>query len=321
MRYLSLCSGVGGFELAFEPLGWELLGQCEIDPVCNSILQRHWPHTPRHNDVRTHETWRHLDDIQGTTDLVVAGAPCQPFSRAGRRQGRQDPRGNLFFNILEIADIVDTRWILLENVTGILNTGKPAGADWADIVDALDERGFDADWAVLDAQHFGVPQRRERLFLSAHRRTAGHSRPPVLHHPQGSEWSPHTLLAPWTAGPRRTEGSAFRTFVKKHRACSPSDYETWAESDIAPTLNTFDIGSGRSTVFIVQPDNRVRRLTPLECERLMAWPDQHTAYAADGSAISDTQRFTVCGNGVVSTVAHYVGSLIERADQQIGAAA
>ncbi len=104
-------------------------------------------------------------------------------------------------------------------------------------------------------------------------------------------------------------------FVKGKRASSPTDDETWHNGGPAPTLNAFDNGSeSRATV----ASTVIRRLTPLECERLMGWPDDHTRWRADGTEVSDSARYRMCGNGVASPVAHYVAACINRALEQEG---
>ena len=103
-------------------------------------------------------------------------------------------------------------------------------------------------------------------------------------------------------------------FTKRRRAQHPDDYETWIEGGVSPTLNAFDnTGDSRATVLIKDGEMQVRRLTPVECERLMGWPDNHTLHRADGKTNSDTTRYKMCGNGVASPVAQWIAEQINNA--------
>jgi DNA (cytosine-5)-methyltransferase 1 len=162
-RYLSVCSGMEAASVAWHPLGWEAAGFSEIEPFPAAILAHRFPNTPNHGDLTQHHTW----PIEpGTVDLLVGGTPCQSFSVAGLRRGLADPRGNLALTFLGLADRIRPRWIVWENVPGVLSSG--GGRDFGSFLGALVELGYGFAYRVLDAQHFGVPQRRRRVFVVAH---------------------------------------------------------------------------------------------------------------------------------------------------------
>ena len=163
MKYLSVCSGIEAASKAWEPLGWEPEAFSEIEPFPSAVLKHHWPKVQNLGDMTKHEQW----NIQsGTIDLLVGGTPCQSFSVAGLRQGLKDPRGNLMLTYLAIAERLKPRWLVWENVPGVLSSN--GGKDFGSFLGALGELGY-VDWAyrVLDAQWFGVPQRRRRVFVVA----------------------------------------------------------------------------------------------------------------------------------------------------------
>src|SRR6266540_819800 len=158
MTFLSLFAGIGGFDLALTRLGMRCVGQVEIHPVCRSILARHFPEVARHDDVRTTIAWWHTL-ARPAVDLICAGWPCQDVSQAGRRAGLAGTRTGLFFELARVIGALSPRWILLENVPGLLTSNK--GQDFQIVLATLDELGYGISWRMLDARYFGVPQRRQ----------------------------------------------------------------------------------------------------------------------------------------------------------------
>lgn len=160
MNGLSLFSGIGGFDLAMERAGINLVGMCEIDKHAQSVLRRHFPNVPLFDDVKniganTHE--------RGTVDIICGGFPCQDLSIAGKRAGLAGERSGLWYEFARIIDELEPSWVVIENVPGLLSSNK--GADFAVILQWLVERGYGVSWRILDAQYFGVPQRRRRVFI------------------------------------------------------------------------------------------------------------------------------------------------------------
>ena len=163
LRYLSVCSGMEAASVAWHDLGWTPVGFCEIEPFPSAILKHRFPHVPNYGDLTKFNEW----PIEpGTVDVLVGGTPCQAFSVAGLRKGLADPRGNLALTFLALADKIKPKFILWENVPGVLTSS--GGRDFYSFLSALGELGYGFAWRVLDAQHFGVPQRRRRVFLVGH---------------------------------------------------------------------------------------------------------------------------------------------------------
>ncbi len=170
MKWLSLFSGIGGFDLALRNQGQEIIGACEIDEHARRVYGKHFPKTKIWPDA-TQLDIIELPDFDG----IVAGFPCQTFSIAGNRLGFEESRGTLFFEIARIAKQKRPRYLLLENVKGLLNHDD--GKTFAEILAVLDELGYDAEWQVLNSKYF-VPQNRERIFIIAYLR--GTPRPEVF---------------------------------------------------------------------------------------------------------------------------------------------
>ena len=163
MKYLSVCSGIEAASKAWEPIGWEPEAFSEIEAFPSAVLKHHWPKVQNLGDMTQHEQW---NIPSGTVDLLVGGTPCQSFSVAGLRQGLKDPRGNLMLTYLAIAERLKPRWLVWENVPGVLSSN--GGKDFGSFLGALGELGYEWAYRVLDAQWFGVAQRRRRVFVVAH---------------------------------------------------------------------------------------------------------------------------------------------------------
>jgi DNA (cytosine-5)-methyltransferase 1 len=172
MKVLSLFSGVGGFDMGLENAGMETVFQCEWDKHANSILHRHWPDVPKWDDVST-LTGKHILANATVVDVVAWGSPCQDLSVAGKRAGLEGGRSGLFHEGIRIIKELQEetngqypRISIWENVVGALNSN--GGADFGVILNEMAQAGALAiEWAVLDAQYFGVPQRRRRVFVIA----------------------------------------------------------------------------------------------------------------------------------------------------------
>jgi DNA (cytosine-5)-methyltransferase 1 len=162
MNYLSLFSGIGGFDLAFNRAGMKCVGMCEIDKNCQDILHRHFEFVHIYDDVKEING---SDFEKGAIDLICGGFPCQDLSVAGKRAGLTGERSGLWFEFARVIDELEPRWVVIENVPGLLSSNK--GKDFAVIVQWLAERGYGVSWRVLDAQYFGVAQRRRRVFIVA----------------------------------------------------------------------------------------------------------------------------------------------------------
>ena len=159
MNYLSVCSGIEAASVAWESLRWNAVGFSEIETFPCSVLAHRFPNVKNYRDLTRFEEW----DINETVDLLVGGTPCQSFSIAGLRGGLEDSRGNLALVYCRILQKFQPRWFVWENVPGVLSSN--GGRDFGSILGAMVELGYGVAYRVLDAQYFGVPQRRRRVFV------------------------------------------------------------------------------------------------------------------------------------------------------------
>ncbi len=166
MRFLDLFAGIGGFRLALEREGYTCAGFCEIDKFARQTYKANF-------DTKGEVEWHDIGKVKdktirdiGNIDIITAGFPCQAFSVAGKRGGFEDTRGTLFFEIARFARILRPKYLLLENVKGLLSHG--GGYTFATILDVLGELGYFVEWQILNSKNFGVPQNRERVFIVGH---------------------------------------------------------------------------------------------------------------------------------------------------------
>ncbi len=169
MRYLSVCSGIEAASVAWESLGWAPVAFAEIEKFPSKVLAHHYPGVANLGDMTRFREW---DIERDAVDVLVGGTPCQSFSVAGLRKGLDDPRGNLALTFVAMVDHYRPEWVIWENVPGVLSSS--GGRDFGSFLGALGQLGYGFAYRVLDAQHFGVPQRRRRVFVVAH--SSGDSR-------------------------------------------------------------------------------------------------------------------------------------------------
>jgi len=375
MKWLSLFSGIGGFDLALTRCGHQVIGACEIDDYARSVYQRHFKGATIYKDAVKLEA-DNLPDFDG----LCAGFPCQTFSIAGNRLGFEESRGTLFFEIARIAKQKRPRFLLLENVEGLLS--HDGGKTFAEILATLDEIGYDAEWQVLNSKYF-VPQNRPRIFIIAYLR--GTPRPKIFPYRQGNELPGESGRGKSESGEGvrsevstidsrygalRNAGETYivadrtRTYAGTGRALeSPKKISNdltsvtkdnlviepaikmvqkhnrdtnrvYHPDGIARSLraNSGGMGSKTGLYAVMNPGlhkksqngrtvkedgeemftltaqdkhgvfdgKKVRRLTPLECERLQGFPDGWT------EGISDTQRYKCLGNAVTVPVVEFI---------------
>lgn len=351
--YGSVCSGAGTCAMALHPLGWDTAWFSEIEPMASALLAERWSTVPNLGDMtRLPERIRCGDTL--APDLLVGGTPCQSFSLAGQRGSLTDARGNLTLTFCEIADAIDARrspddgcWILWENVPGVLGTSDNAfGCFLGRLVGAgqqlqhPDRRWPDAGvvdgplrsvcWRVLDAQHFGLAQRRRRVFALVGPRGAAVHPAEVLFEPAGLPGDPPSggepgkgaAAAARARAARRRRAGVIAPNLARCVLSGEGRRQDWETTTLIaqprPSL-TFDFSA--SARFHMQIDEElagtllkgkqqgvaqdagadrpmaVRRLTPRECERLMGWPDDHTQVSANGKPIAEMHRYRLCGNG------------------------
>ncbi len=162
MNYLSVCSGVEAATVAWHDLGWKPVGFSEIEKFPSEVLAHHYPHVTNYGDMTKYKEW----NINEPVELLVGGTPCQSFSVAGLRKGLEDPRGNLALVFCGILNHFRPKWFIWENVPGVLSSS--GGRDFGSFLGAVAELGYGFSYRVLDAQYFGVPQRRRRVFVVGH---------------------------------------------------------------------------------------------------------------------------------------------------------
>ena len=182
MNFLSVCSGIEAASAAWHPLGWKACAFSEIEKFPSAVLSHHYPDTPNYGDMTNYKDWP-----DATFDVLVGGTPCQSFSIAGLRQGLADPRGNLMLVYLGLLDRFRPEWMVWENVPGVLSSN--GGRDFGTFLGGLGQLGYGFAYRVLDAQYFGLAQRRKRVFvvgcLGDWRRAAA-----VLFEPHSLSWNP-----------------------------------------------------------------------------------------------------------------------------------
>ncbi len=195
MNYFSVCSGIEAASVAWHSLGFTPVGFSEIEPFPCAVLEHHYPHVKNYGDMTKFMEWT----INEPIDIVVGGTPCQSFSVAGLRKGLKDPRGNLMLSFLGMVDRFKPKWFLWENVPGVLSSG--ARQDFARFLLAANEIGYSCSWRILDAQYFGVPQRRRRIYVVGYFGDWRHSAQVLL--------EPESLLRDSKAGEKEKKGTAY----------------------------------------------------------------------------------------------------------------
>lgn len=300
-------TGIGGFDIELEKRGHTIVGACEIDKFARDVFEKHFPNIPLHKDA-TKINPKDLPDF----DLLVAGFPCQAFSIAGKRRGFEDTRGTLFFEIARIAQEKRPQYLLLENVKGLLSHER--GKTVRKIYQTLNELGYDTQSSIINTKDF-LPQNRERIFIIGYLR--GESSGQIF--------------------PLRSSSKKDNRKIKKvtgYSQCS-TVYNT---DGLAPTISacTHGYAIGNILVKAVSIENtgangrrikdhgdpqfclsqncgvgilynhKIRRLTPIECERLQGFSDNYT------EGLWDNQRYKCLGNAVSVPVVEHVLSLIEK---------
>jgi len=329
MKYFSMFSGIGGFELGIKQAyedrlcnteqqeglqgvqqdgdststssenGYpQAIGYSEIDKYAVQIFEKQFPNIKNYGDA-TKINPSELPDF----DCLVGGFPCQAFSIAGKRAGFNDTRGTLFFDIARILAEKKPRLVVLENVKGLLS--HDGGKTFQTILGVLTDLGYFIEWQVLNSKNFGVPQNRERVFIIGH--LGGERRPKVFPLGESNPRAIKQIIAggqgnrvydPNGVAVTQASQAGGRGAKTGLYAISQKERRTKASlSNVANTLTSHFRGSpdgdGRPAVFDSQ---RIRRLTPTECERLQGFPDGWT------EGLSDTQRYKTLGNAVTVNV-------------------
>jgi len=330
VRFGSVCSGIEAASVAWHPLGWQAAWLSEIEPFPSAVLAHHYPDVPNLGDMTTLPDRIASGEVEAP-DLFCGGTPCQAFSVAGLRKSLDDARGNLSLTFCEIANAIDKRrtdaglvpcitfW---ENVPGVLNTQdnafgcflaglagesdplEPTGGKWTNAGVVLGPQRAVA-WRVLDAQYFGVAQRRRRVFVVASAR---------------ADFDPVTVLLEFD-GVRRiypqSEGEQ-QTFAGNIQSCVFENHGTDSRVklvDVCPTV-TSRWGTGGNNAPIVFQDETLRKMTPVEAERLQGFPDNYTNIPWRGRTETncpDGPRYKALGNSWAVPVVRWIGKRIQEA--------
>ena len=249
MRYGSVCSGIEAASMAWHGMGWKPAWFSEIEPFPCKVLAHHYPNVPNLGDMTKFKEWNLGPDT--AIDVLVGGTPCQSFSVAGLRKGLADPRGNLMLTYLAIADKFKPRWIVWENVPGVLSSNQ--GRDFGSFLGGLAGIGYGWAYRVLDAQYFGVAQRRRRVFVVGHlgdwRRAAA-----VLFEPESVCGDSAPCRKTGQAAPRGAAegagGGGTEAFGFRHNA-SVLDNGV-AQRELSPTLRSGDT-QGQGVSYTIHP--------------------------------------------------------------------
>lgn len=290
----SLFAGIGGFDMGMEQAGWDCKFQVEWDSNCRSVLDHHWANVPKWGDIRNVDG-RFLPAV----DCIIFGSPCQDLSKSagGTRKGFAGDKSSLFYEAIRIIKEMRNatgnlypKWSIWKNVAGALDSNK--GADFGQVLDSLAQAGaMVIEWKLLDTKFFGIAQARRRVFVVAR------------YNSDCSESSCSQVFPIYKSGSRNIEKGVDVLFYRSH---GKLDQFTVG---YAPPFKTI------SSVCIVSETLKPRSLTPLECERLQGYPDDHTRWRSDGIEQTDTARFKQIGNGVTTPVAKWVGEQVIMVEQ------
>ncbi len=313
MKYLSVCSGIDAASVAWEPLGWEPIGFSEIEAFPSAVLAARYPHTPNFGDMTKYADW---SINPGSVDVLIGGTPCQSFSVAGMRGGIADPRGNLALVYLGLIDKFKPRWVVWENVPGVLSSGS--GRDFGAFLGGLTELGYGFAYRVMDAQYFGVAQRRRRVFVIGCANGKWQSAADVI-------FQEYQQMRNYPA----RKGSQVIEDSCESGGCS---YGKQWPTAVAATLDlemSMARGQQNQNIFgscshfvpgivpeqmpsFTEPDRvGVRCLTPIECERLQGFPDNYTLIQYRGKPAGDRPRYKALGNSMAVPVINWIGRRIQ----------
>jgi DNA (cytosine-5)-methyltransferase 1 len=341
MRYASVCDGIGAAHVAWQPLGWDCRWTAEIDAFPSAVVEQRWGFENR-GDMTNFKEWNDGTSI----DVLVGGTPCQSFSVAGLRKGLRDPRGGLVLTFLEIAQQYRPRWIVWENVPGVLLSN--GGRDFGSFLGAMAELGYGVAYRVLDARHFGLPQRRRRVFAVAclgnwaaarsvlfdDEGGGGDFAAAQLQEQEDSERGEgdSTLIGGgvwWDGG----ELSQTLDAVLYKKQCLPEKNRfpavlvpAWVQCECCDDyicqvhgVHAFECECAAVEEWVdhgITPYEPclLRYITPLEAERLQGLPDDYTAITFRNKPAADGPRYKAIGNSMAVPVMRWIGERIALAD-------
>ena len=317
MKAASLFTGIGAPEYATRALPYKWIWGAEIDKSANEIMRRNFPDHVNLGDVKN-ENFISSAAAAGKPDIIVFGSPCQSFSVAGEGLGLDDPRGDLTLRALRIVDGIRPRWFLWENVPGVLSNG------FGSILKEIKKCGYNGAWRILDAQFFGVPQRRRRLFFLGYC-GSGRAAAQVLFDgesiagdslscAQKGETSTRAIFERGQDGAikKKANVGAILTQGKTDKGGAAMIYEYHGQDsriketqNITPTLAR-KMGTGGGNVPIVQQNETLRWLTPDEAEACQGFPKGYT------DCVSQSARYRTIGNSMAVPVIEWILSRIHQ---------
>jgi len=341
MKYGSVCSGVEAATVAWEGLGFEPQWFSEIEKFPSAVLQHHYPNVPNLGDMTKFKEWPNDRSI----DLLVGGTPCQSYSVAGLRKGLADPRGNLMLTYLAIAAQYRPKWLVWENVPGVLSSNR--GRDFGTFLGALGQLRYGFAYRVLDAQYHGVAQRRRRVFVVGYlgdwRRAAAvlFERESLSGHPAPRREERQEIAGTVTArsfsggAGGKPDGAAVNHFLPQvagslDAQCggaklthqSANSGHLILERDTIGTLTARSLNALGANDYkepqAVAANMQVRRLTPKECERLQGFPDSYTQIPyrnKPAEKCPDGPRYKAMGNSMAVPVMRWIGERIKMVDE------
>jgi len=381
MKYLSICSGIESVGVAWHPLGFKCVGLSEIDPFRSAVLKYHYPEVKNHGDF----TKIKRQDLPEQPDVLVGGTPCATFSIAGLRKGLSEDRGNLALEFIKLAERIKPKWILWENVPGILSSNK--GKDLATFLGALAELRYGFAYRVLNTefvrtQRFprALPQRRRRIFVVGclgdwrsaaevlfDRETMSSNSTPrrkkseeitrksgentrnsfeklsktTIRQVRSDEYTEDNVAGTLAARdyksatdlvimresqtgsngkPWNDEGVSWSltahdryTVVETN---TPDKVARVYKEEVSPTLNAMTGGNRQP---VIMRNNVIRRLTPIEVERLQGFPDNYTQVPYRNKPKEDapiSKRYEACGRAMSINVMEWLGSRIQKVHEK-----
>jgi DNA (cytosine-5)-methyltransferase 1 len=305
MIFGSVCSGIEAASVAWLPLGWRCAWVAEIDPFCRAVLKHHYPEVPNYGDF----TQIGITVKPEPVDIIIAGTPCQDFSIAGLRAGLAGSHGQLTLEFIRLINRIRPQWVVWENVPGILSID--CGRAFGTFLAALGKCGYGFAYRILNAQYFGVPQRRRRVFVVGY----------------FGDWRPAAAVLF-----ERASLSSSSTSCKTTQAVTPffpaCDFRSKDDLNcngksiiirylkVARCLTTGEgHGHDYETCTFVPVINRatydVRRLTPRECERLQGFPDDYTLVPYRRKLAPNGPRYRALGNTFAVPVVRWLGQRIQ----------
>lgn len=327
---VSFFTGIGGLlDFTLHRLALRVLGMVEKEPAAQAVLRKNFRDIPLKGDIND----VHASDFPACPTVVALGFPCTDTSIAApHRLGLAGLRSGLFFEALRIIDEWDERpeWLIIENPEGVLRSN--GGRDWYTVQRALADRGYGWAYLVVDGRELGEsPQQRRRILLVAHRDGSpepclavlglagdGEEAPAADRVEQGRREGARPPVA--DSDCRGRDGSLiFRKSARARAALDKGGYETWVPAAHGNTLTGFDGGGpNRQQHLVVEPDGRVRTLTPTEWERLSGFPDGWTEGVMPGRGgklvpIPDAARYKMLGNCVALPMGEWLGERLAQA--------